>query len=227
MTSAARPSPLVLWLIAAGALAAIIGGIPLLPPLLTAGTQAVVLRECVLIGGALVMLALVLRLRTVDRKALGLVPFRLATIGWGLLCTLALVLLSVVMILVMKHFGIEQNRAVLGSLGARPVWLLALVALTAAISEEIVFRAIVISHVEAATGSTRLAAAVSLASFAFAHLGGWGWSQVLFAAVPGVVLIGFFLKKRSLGVVIIAHFLTDLVGLLGAAAAHAQGLQPG
>jgi membrane protease YdiL (CAAX protease family) len=105
--------------------------------------------------------------------------------------------------------------------------LLALVALAAAISEEIVFRSIVISHIEAATGSTRLAAAVSLATFAFAHLGGWGWSQVLFAAVPGVVLVTFFVWKRNLAVVIIAHFLTDLVGLLGAAAAHAQGLHPG
>ena len=227
MHETTRRPPLQLWLIAAAVLVVLIGGIPLLPRLLTAGNGAIVLRESVLILGSLLMLGIVLRQRTVSPQALGLRRVRLSTIGWGLACTLGILLLSVASILTMRHFGVEQNRAVLGSLGARPIGLLALIALAAAISEEIVFRAIVISHVEAASGSTWLAGAVSLTAFAFAHLGGWGWSQVLFAAVPGIVLVGFFIWKRNLAIVVIAHFLTDLVGLLGAAAAHAQGLQPG
>jgi membrane protease YdiL (CAAX protease family) len=96
--------------------------------------------------------------------------------------------------------------------------MLALIALTAAISEEIVFRGIVLNYLAAASGRVWVGAAVSLAMFALAHVGGWGWSQVLFAAVPGAVLTLFFLWKRDLGVCMVAHFLTDLLGLLVAAA---------
>ena len=52
--------------------------------------------------------------------------------------------------------------------------------------------------------------------FALAHAGGWGSSQIIFAAVPGLVLTLFFLWKRDLWICIIAHFLTDAAGLLSA-----------
>ena len=94
-----------------------------------------------------------------------------------------------------------------------------LLAATAGIAEEIIFRSVLITELEAATGLKWLAALISLLVFAAAHAGGWGPTQVIFAAVPGLVLTLFFLWKRDLWICIIAHFLTDALGLLSAAAA--------
>lgn len=221
---AARRRPLLLWLIAIGVLLAFLASLRVLPSLLAADTWGVVLREMVLIGASLLALALIARARTVTPAALGLTRFRPSSVIWGLACGVMTIAASVVMLSVMQRFGLRQNPAMLAALGARPAWLLVIMALTAAISEEVVFRAVMIPHVAAASGSTALGVVVSLAAFALAHAAGWGWAQVLFAAVPGAVLILFFLWRRDLSVCVTGHFLTDMIGLMSTAAHHAQGI---
>jgi membrane protease YdiL (CAAX protease family) len=221
---AARRRPLLLWLIAIAVPFAFLGSLRVLPSLLAASTRGVVLREAALIGASLLALGLLARVRTVTPAALGLRRFRAATIGWGLACGVMTIAASVVMLSVMQRYGLRQNPAMLAALGARPAWLLVLMALTAAISEEVVFRAVMIPHVAAASRSTALGVSVSLAAFALAHAAGWGWAQVLFAAVPGAVLTAFFLWRRDLWVCVTGHFLTDMIGLMSTAAHHAQGI---
>jgi len=208
--------------IAAGALAAIKAAISIFPPLTTAPIATVLLREATLILGSLALGFAALRWGKVTGARMGWIAPNWRAVGWGLLCGLAIIAASIAMIALMRSLGIVQNQTVLGEMAQRPIWVLALIALTAGISEEIVFRGIVLPQIEAASGLTWLGAVVSLAAFALMHLSGWGWSQVVFAAVPGAVLTLFFLWKRNLAVVIIGHFLTDLIGLL-AVVAQAQG----
>ena len=192
--------------------------VTLLPHLTEAAVGLILVRELILIGGSLALIAWLGRAGSLDLASMGVKRSTWKTLGWGLLCALASLLVSGLMIVAMMQAGISQNATVLATLASKPLWMLLLISITAAISEEVVFRGVILSHVASATGSKGIGALVSLALFAAAHFSGWGWSQVLFAAVPGAVLTFFFVWKRDLGVVIIGHFLTDALGLLGAAA---------
>ena len=186
-------------------------------PILGASDQGVALRMVVQIAAAIGLLVVLTKALGVSPAPLGLQPFRFSALGWGLLCLLASFVLSATTLLIAGRFGYQQNPAVMAALAARPVWLLLLIAAGAGIAEEVVFRSVLLSHIEALTKNTYVGAGVSLAVFSLAHAAGWGFSQVIFAAMPGLALTLFFVWKRNLLVCIIAHFLTDAFGLLSAA----------
>ncbi len=192
--------------------------IRLLPSLKTASDAQVILKCGAEVAVAAAILYTLVRLGSEPSKAFGISRVRPATFGWGFLCFVGSVIVSALTLLGFARFGIEQNKEMLTALASRPVPIILFIAAAAAIAEEIIFRSVLITELEAATGFRWLAAAVSLAAFALAHAGGWGASQIVFAAVPGLVLTLFFLWKRDLWICIIAHFLTDAFGLLGAAA---------
>lgn len=193
-----------------------------LPSLKTASNPLVVVR-CVVEGAAAI--AILYALSRADRRpleAFGVQRVRLATFGWGFLCFLISATLSALTLLAFARFGIAQDKATLVALASRPVPIILLIAAMAGIAEEIIFRSILITELEAATGMRWLAAIVSLAVFALAHAGAWGPWQIIFAAVPGLVLTLFFLWKRNVWICMLAHFLTDAAGLLSAAAGLAH-----
>ena len=192
--------------------------VTVLPSLKTATNPQMILKCFVEVIVAVAILYALVRWGE-PKRPLGLRPVRAATFGWGFVCFLAIAILSVVTLFSFSRFGISQDKATLTALASRPVPIVLLLAATAGIAEEIVFRSVLITELEAATGLKWLAALISLVIFAAAHAGGWGPTQVIFAAVPGLVLTLFFLWKRDLWICVIAHFLTDALGLLSAAAA--------
>ena len=208
-------------LVAVIAAALFLGVLRLLPSLKTASNAEIVVKCAVELVVAFAVLLGVLRLDP-RPEALGLRPLRFATFGWGLACFLGSAVFSVAMIFAFSRFGITQNRETLVALVSRPVPIMLLIAATAGIAEEIIFRSVLISQIEAGIGMKWLAGAISLAIFAGAHASGWGAWQIVFAAGPGLVLTLFFLWKRDLWVCILGHFLTDAVGLLSAAASMAH-----
>lgn len=194
----------------------------LLPPLKTATNGEIVLKDAAEICATALLLWALVRTRLEKAQALGVRRPRLATIGWALVCFVIIAVLSALTLFAFGRFGITQDKAMLAALASRPVPIILLIAAAAGIAEEIIFRSVLIAALEAATGMTWLAAIISLAFFAAAHASGWGPIQVIFAAVPGLVLTLFFLWKRDLWICMIAHFLTDATGLLSAAAAMSQ-----
>lgn len=192
--------------------------VSLLPSLKTATDPQMIVKCMVEIIVAVAILYALVRWGE-PRQALGLRRVRAATFGWGLICFLIIAILSAATLFCFSRFGISQDKGTLTALASRPVPIILLLAATAGIAEEIIFRSVLITELEAATGMKWLAAFISLVLFAAAHAGGWGPTQVIFAAVPGLVLTLFFLWKRDLWVCVIAHFLTDALGLLSAAAA--------
>jgi membrane protease YdiL (CAAX protease family) len=203
-------------------LAAFLGLIHLLPSLATATNQQVLIKAASEILLTVALLYGLVRWGGVSPARLGVGRIRFASVGWGLLCFIAATALSIVVVLGFRHVGITQQQSVISALASKPIPVILLIAATAAIAEEILFRSILITELESATGITWVAAAISLAAFALAHAAAWGPWQIAFAAVPGLVLTLFFLWKRDLWVCIVAHFLTDAIGLLGAAAAMAH-----
>lgn len=190
----------------------------LLPSLATGNVSQLIVKCAAEIIFAAVLLAALIRLGE-PHDAFGIRPVGASTFGWGLLCFIVIAVLSAATLFAFAHFGLGQDRATLTALASRPLPIILLIAATAAIAEEIVFRSVLITELEAATGIRWLAATISLLLFAGAHATAWGPMQIIFAAVPGVVLTLAFLWKRSLWICILAHFLTDAAGLLSAAAA--------
>ena len=88
----------------------------------------------------------------------------------------------------------------------------------AAVSEEILFRGYPIPRIEELTGrtslSTALAAAVSWIAFTIAHLGSWGWAQLIVAGYGGAILTALYVWRRDLWCNILAHFIADGAGFL-------------
>ncbi len=108
-----------------------------------------------------------------------------------------------------------------GSVGARHHWLVLLLAvLTAAVTEEVLFRGYALERLLELSGSKTLAAIVSLASFTLTHGGSWALSHVIGVVIPlGAALTLLYLWRRNLIVVIVAHFVVDLpLVFLGAVA---------
>jgi membrane protease YdiL (CAAX protease family) len=196
--------------------------IRLLPSLKTASDREVIVKCVAEVAVAVAILYGLVRLGREPPAALGLRRVRGATFGWAFLCFLASAIFSALTLFLFARFGIAQDKATLMALASRPAPIILLIAAAAGIAEEIIFRSILITELEAATGMRWLAAILSLAAFALAHAGGWGPSQIIFAAVPGLVLTLFFLWKRDLWICILAHFLTDAAGLLSAAAGMAH-----
>jgi membrane protease YdiL (CAAX protease family) len=194
----------------------------LLPSLKTASNPLVIVRCIVEVVAALAILFVLTRAGDQPPEAFGIRKVRPATLGWGFVCFLVTAILSALTLFAFAQFGIGQDKATLMALASKPAPIILLIAAVAGIAEEIIFRSVLITELEAATGMRWLAATISLAIFALAHAGGWGPTQIIFAAVPGLVLTLFFLWKRDLWICIIAHFLTDAAGLLSASAALAR-----
>jgi uncharacterized protein len=222
MTSTSAGSRTFHLLVAVLSAAGFLVLVRVLPSLASKSVAEVTLKAAVEIVATVALLYGLIRWGGQSRETLGVRRVRASTFGWGFLCFLASAILSALTIFAFAHFGITQDKSTLVALASKPVPVILLIAAMAAIAEEIVFRSVVISQLEAATGMTWLAAIVSLAVFALAHAAGWGPWQIVFAAVPGLVLTLFFLWKRDLWICMIAHFLTDALGLLSAAATLAH-----
>jgi membrane protease YdiL (CAAX protease family) len=95
-----------------------------------------------------------------------------------------------------------------------PLWFMVALVLRAAIFEELFFRGFMIERLTEITNSRWLAAALSLAAFTFSHLGGWGPAHLIIAGFGGFVLTALYLWRRDLVTNMVAHFLTNAVGLM-------------
>jgi membrane protease YdiL (CAAX protease family) len=97
---------------------------------------------------------------------------------------------------------------------AYPLWLRVFAALTAGFVEETLFRGFAVTRVLQLTGSTLLAIGVSSAVYAALHLPVWGAGPSLGFFVGGLATTAFFVWRRDLAAMIIAHVALDMWGLV-------------
>lgn len=84
----------------------------------------------------------------------------------------------------------------------------------AAFVEEIIFRGYGIERLKELTGRGWIAALLTMAAFTYAHLSGWGAAHLIPVAWAALVLTGFYFWRRNIWTVIIAHWLTDALGVI-------------
>ena len=114
-----------------------------------------------------------------------------------------------------KRFGTEQLEADMGELSKGSFRDHLFIAVTAGVTEELLFRGYALERIEELTGNSLLAAGSTLLAFVLAHKGEmWGWKSVLLIAQPATIITALYLRFRDLPAVITIHALNDLIGLV-------------
>jgi membrane protease YdiL (CAAX protease family) len=136
-------------------------------------------------------------------------------IGVGLVCGASLPLVASV---AQRVFPDDSGGTLVSVTANAPAWLMLLVVVTSACTEEVLWRAMTIGQFERLTGRVWPGAAVGLAAFVLQHVGGWSLAHVLGAVLPiGAVYTLVYVWRRNLPLVILIHFITDLPLVLIAA----------
>lgn len=154
----------------------------------------------------------------VERRPLasiGLRPPGVRSIATGLaLAAVIMWVLTPFNVWLMGKLGLGGFEAGIATARRMPTWLLAFAVLTAGIVEEVLYRGFPLERLAEATGSAALAGAITVLVFALVHWPTWGAGPVLSFVVTGVVMTGFYVWQRDLTATIVAHLVTDAMGLI-------------
>lgn len=138
------------------------------------------------------------RLRTDRRDVLVAILF-----GIG-----GMLLVPVLSLLVAQIIGATE---LVESAERSPVWLIAAGVLTAAVTEEVLYRAAPIELLLRRGAPQWLAALLPLIVFVISHLGSWNLAHIVGVVIPmGILLSLLYLWRRSLTVNIVAHLIIDV-----------------
>jgi len=156
----------------------------------------------------------------VERRALRTIGFRLPdwrSLAYGALA--AIVIgggMFAIATFLLPALHLKLNAQALHSLLDTPLWFRVLLVTRAAVMEETLFRGYGIERLRELTGSSWVAGVVTLALFTLAHLSTWGWAQLIIAGYGGLILTLLYFWRRDLVCNMIAHWITDAIGVLTA-----------
>jgi membrane protease YdiL (CAAX protease family) len=192
------------------------GGPPLVAILLRSPSTAAAL---VATGAIAAIVAAVLLIATqwegLSLAAIGLRPPSWKGFALGIaVAALFIAIIGPVLMRMPGWLGLPGFDAGLQKAAAAPGWLLLASILVVAGAEEVLYRGYAIERLEALTGSTVLACALSAALFALAHVPMWGWGASSATLVSGAIFAALYAWQRDLFPLVIAHVATDIAGLL-------------
>jgi uncharacterized protein len=165
-------------------------------------------------------LAVLLWLTLAERlplKSIGFLRPSWKGVGIGILIGIAITAIMVVQFAVIVPLFHLSTVAILArkqAIMSTPYWYRILLVLRAAVTEEILFRGYLIEKIRQLSRSTALAVVVSVATFTFAHLGGWGPVQLISVSGAALVLALVYVWRHDLPSNMLAHFLADAAGFL-------------
>lgn len=153
-------------------------------------------------------------------RSIGLRPLPLrwlaAAVGIGIGLSLLVPLLGALAATLLP----ADDAATVGSVVERSWPVLLVAVITAAMTEEVLFRGYAMERLLELTGSTWLAVLVPLAAFTLTHAGGWSTAHVVGVVLPlGLALGLLYLVRRNLLLNVVVHFLIDVPLVVLAAAA--------
>ncbi|QSX38669.1 CPBP family intramembrane glutamic endopeptidase [Shewanella sedimentimangrovi] len=165
----------------------------------------------------LLALALLLLVRFGEHSpwsSMGLGKPRWASLGWGLVAGVVLLLLYPMVQGLLKAVGLDPSQMSSLDLKALPPWMVIGLALRAGIVEEVLFRGYLLERLGTLFDQRQLGALLSLIFFVAVHAKSWSAGHLIFVAIAGAMLTGLYLWRRDLWTNIVAHTLTDGLGLL-------------
>lgn len=147
--------------------------------------------------------------------SLWLAPFQWLSLAWaGVLVAGSIVLLFPATEWVRKAAGLTGYAAGMEAVLARPVWFRIVAVLTAGVVEETLFRGYAVTRLLQLTGSVVFAVILSSTIFAALHLPVWGAGPCLAFFTGGLATTAFFVWRRDLLAMIIAHVAIDAWALV-------------
>jgi len=147
--------------------------------------------------------------------SLGLRPLRISSLVSGLVAAAILVYAVVPLATALvSATGLPAFEGGLARVLALPVWMRTVAVVTGGLVEEVLFRGYAITRLEDVTGSSVVAAILSVLVFAASHSPLWGPGPVLSFVLSGGFLATWFLWRRDLVANIVAHVLVDAIGLV-------------
>lgn len=153
-------------------------------------------------------------------RSIGLRAFGWRSVIWGLALAGAFILLTPVFTEVLNRMGIPPSfERGFAKLAALPRWFLVFAAVTAGVAEETLYRGYAVERLASLTGSYWWGGLISIAVFTLAHLPVWGWGPIPIFLISSVIGTLFYVWRRDLLACMIAHAVTDIVGLLAGVSA--------
>jgi membrane protease YdiL (CAAX protease family) len=113
-----------------------------------------------------------------------------------------------------RAIGLSGYSAGMADVLALPLWIRVLAVVGAGVVEETLFTGYAVTRLLALTGRAWLAAGVALTVFCALHLPHWGAGPALAFFVSGVPAMAFFLWRRDLLTMIVAHLAIDAWALV-------------
>jgi membrane protease YdiL (CAAX protease family) len=176
-----------------------------------ATTEVALARELAMFSCAAILIWIVRSREGQSLASLGFVRLPAGRlVGWTLITLLGCAVALAVGLLCVQLLGLRFGSAPGAVTVKLPLWVTSLVVLRAGIVEELFYRGYAINRVQQLSGSKWIAVAVPLLIFAAFHYN-QGPGGVLISFLLGAVLTAIYLWKRSLVVVMLAHFLVDFI----------------
>ena len=110
--------------------------------------------------------------------------------------------------------GLSTIESGVARFGALPFGLQLFAVVTAGVVEETLFRGYALERLAEATGSTAIAAIVTLVWFAAVHWPVWGTGGTLVIFCTAAAFTAFYVWRRDLVANALAHVAVDAVGLI-------------
>jgi membrane protease YdiL (CAAX protease family) len=161
------------------------------------------------------ILALVIFWERRPLGSIGLRPLGWHSVVWGLALAGALILLMPIWAGALSRIGLPPSyEGGFAKLAGLPPWFLVFASLTAGVAEETLYRGYALERLTSLTGSYWWGGLISLAVLTLAHLPGWGWGPIPIFFISGGLVTLFYVWRQDLLACIIAHAVTDTVGLI-------------
>ncbi len=168
-------------------------------------------------AGMWTLLALmILWILFVEKRTLASIGWKKLTLKmtfWGIGLGLVIFILFGAITTAIQALGLELNQDMARLIAGQSIPVLLLIALRAAVVEEVLYRGFAFERIYDLTRSKWLATLVPVILFTVIHLS-WGVGHLIFVFIAGGIFMLTYVSKRNLGLVIIAHFVTDVIALL-------------
>lgn len=109
-----------------------------------------------------------------------------------------------------QALGLESTRGGIQTIATLPTWVVVLVAVTAGVTEEILFRGYPIERVSDLTGELWIGAVVTYVVFTAAHVPFWGLGGAIQIGVWTLVVTLLYVRTRNLIACMVMHIANDM-----------------
>ena len=208
-TGASVPRPAtIVGLILALVLPVIVSAVRQSPVQLTARRVLFSIANDWVVAVALLLLVLIWEGRPL--RSIGLKAPKWSDLGWGfggfIVGVIAFGLVGPIVI----KYGLGSTLEGISTLASLPLYVTILIALTAGVTEELLFRGYAIERLSEISGSTTIGACAAYVIFVGLHAPFWGIGGTLQIGVWSLLITWIYVRRRTLVPCIVMHVLNDL-----------------